>query len=125
MQINTPDINLQRELEQVAPEMAITDQPLANRCLSRSDRSPRLMLGGTGGLPQSPDSNYTSTTFSLTGVNPLPAMSTVKPLPNKGFTEEDTGIIAADTVVRTKDGSTLLVAKSQIASPTFCQPGKI
>ena len=125
VQINTPDINLQRELEQVAPEVVINDRPLVNRCLSRSDRSPRLILGGTGGLPQNPDSNYTSATFSLTGVNPLPVMSTVKPLPNtQGFTEEDNAIIAADTVVRTKDGSTLLVAKSQIASPTFCQARK-
>ena len=57
----TPD----NTLKQVDLELSDINETLANRCLSRQDRSPSLILGGTGGLPKTPDSNYNSATFSL------------------------------------------------------------
>ena len=123
IEINTPDINLQKELEATEPQIIVTPEAIANSCLSQRDRSTSLILGGTGGLPQNPNSSYNSTTFSLTGINFLPTLPTKIPVPNtQSFRATDLALIPADTIVRTKDGRTLLVSKARVAKPVFCQP---
>ena len=71
IQINTPDINLQKELEQSELEIFIAEQAIANSCLARSSQQGNFTIGNNGGLPKNPNSNYSDADFSLTGVNRL------------------------------------------------------
>ena len=58
VQISTPDINLQRELEQSKLMFLTAEQAIANSCLARSKRQASLTVGSDGGIPANSNSNY-------------------------------------------------------------------
>ncbi len=129
IQINTPDINLQRELEQSELEFLTTETALAKSCLLQDSQS-SLIFGGTGGLPESPNSEYSNANFSLTGVISLPQLNPssqsvteeTTPLSSSFWSSPSLPIIPANRIITTSDGRTLLVAGPHNSESLVCQP---
>ena len=129
IQINTPDINLQRELEQSELELLTTETALAKSCLLQDSQS-SLLFGGTGGLPESPNSEYSNANFSLTGVISLPQLNRssqsvteeTTPLSSSFWQSPTLPIIPANRIITTSDGRTLLVAGPHNSESLVCQP---
>jgi len=120
--INTPDIDFQKELEQLEQETFKTSSTALNLCLSQQNgRFSTVTFGGTGGLPQNPASNFTGSSSSLTGINSINSFANTNKLTPQNFYNQSRNIAPANTLVKTKDGKTLLVAKSQETKPVFCQ----
>lgn len=104
IQINTPDINFQKELEQSELEILTAEQAIASSCLARSNQQASFTVGGNGGLPKNSDSNYSDANFSLTGVGSLPT------IPEKAaLTQRNLALIPAEKMVSTTDGRIFLV----------------
>ncbi len=119
VQINTPDINLQNELEQSELELLTAENAIANSCLARSNRQGSFTIGNSG-LPKNPDSNYSDLDFSLTGVGSLPVI-TEKFAPNQGNNwQQHSVMIPAEKMVTTEDGRIFLVAAPQKTESLFC-----
>ncbi|WP_156114259.1 filamentous hemagglutinin N-terminal domain-containing protein [Myxosarcina sp. GI1] len=122
--INSPEISLQGQLEPREVEVVATEEALANSCLSRRDRRTVLTVGGSGALPRSPESNYSGTNFTLTGVQRLPQLSpeATKSPNTDSYRASQPAMIPADTLIETEDGKILLVnAKNSKAMPVFCE----
>ena len=126
IQINTPDINFQKELEQSELEILTAEQAIASSCLSRSSKQASLTVDGNGGLPKSSSSNYSDANFSLTGVGSLPV------IPQKAVAtqrDQNQALIPAEKMVETEDGRIFLVTApyakryplGQKAQSLFCQ----
>jgi filamentous hemagglutinin family protein len=121
IQINTPDINFQKELEQSELEILTAEQAIANSCLARSNQQVSFTVGANGGLPKSSSSNYSDANFSLTGVGSLPY------IPETAVTtprNQDQALIPAEKMVETKDGRIFLVTAPQKVKSLFCSPAK-
>lgn len=118
VQINTPEVNLQKELEQLEGELVSTEAIIANSCLSRSSQRSSFTLGGYAGLPKSPDSNYSDLNFSLTGIGSFPAVEQPESTQSNYWQQI---AIPASKMVTTEDGRVFLVAAPQKAESLFCQ----
>jgi filamentous hemagglutinin family protein len=113
--INTPDINLQRELEQSELKLLTAEQAIANSCLARSNQQASLTVGSNGGLPKSSNFHYSDANFSLTGVGSLPI------IPEKAaLTQKNQALIPAEKMVETQDGRIFLVASPKKAEFLLC-----
>ena len=122
VEINTPDINLQRELEQSEINFLTAEQAIANSCLARSSGQASFTVGGNGGVPKNPSSNYSDTNFSLTGVASLPTAIEQSSSIQTNIKQDNQSMIPAEKMVETEDGRILLVAASQKVESFFCQP---
>ena len=120
IQINTPDINLQRELEQSEANFLTVEQTIANSCLARSSGQANFTIDGNGGLPKNPDSNYSDTNFSLTGVGSLPSTIKQPSLTQANNSQYNQSMIPAEKMLGTEDGRIFLVAAPQKAESFFC-----
>ena len=121
IQIDTPDINLQKELELSEIKILTAEQAIANSCLARSSQQGSFTIDGNGGLPKNPNSNYSDAGFSLTGVNRL--TSTTKPpseIPENSR-QQNSSAILAQKMVETRSGRIFLVAAPQKAESFYCQ----
>lgn len=114
VQINTPEVNLQKELE-LEGELISTEATIANSCLSRSSQQASFTVGGDARLPKSPDSDYSDLDFSLTGVGSLPLEQSEPP---QSISWQQMAIPAAK-MVTTEDGRVFLVAAPQNAASLF------
>jgi filamentous hemagglutinin family protein len=118
IQINTPDINFQKELEQSELEILTAEQAISNSCLARSNQPASLTVRSNDGLPKNSNSNYSDTNFSLSGVGSLPAISE-KAVPTQK--NQNQALIPAEKIVATADGRIFLVTAPRKASSLFCQ----
>ncbi len=109
IQINTPDIDLQRELEQSELELLTTEEAVAGSCLARNNQQGSFTVNNGGGLPQSPDSNYSDLDTTLTGISSPPP--TTKP---------NASMLPAERMVKTRDGRVFLVAVPQKPESLLC-----
>jgi len=115
IQIDTPDINLQKELEQSDLEFVAVDQAIANSCLARGTGQTSFSINDNEKLPNNPNSNYSDANFSLTGVSSLPtnykqpSSAQVDNSQHKQFS-----VNPAEKLVETEDGRILLVAAPHI-----------
>ena len=126
--INALDNDFQKDLEQSSIDFAVVELNFAESCLVRSNRERRsFVVGGTGGFPLSPDSEYRDTNQTLTGIGSLPSGTNLSPQSSEFEFEDDTDwqpgdpIIPADKMIVTEDGRTLLVASPQKAKDLICQ----
>ena len=118
IEINTPDINLQKELEQLELELLTTEDAIANSCLARSNQQGNFVINAEGGLPKNPNYNYSDVNFSLTGVGGLPTTSLQR---NAEERERSSSIIPAQRMIRTESGKIFLVAAPVKAESLWCQ----
>jgi large exoprotein involved in heme utilization and adhesion len=129
IQINTPDINFQKELEQSELEILTAEQAIASSCLANNSQQASFTIGSNGGLPKSSDFNYSDANFSLTGVGSLPV------IPKKAAPvqrNQDQALIPAEKMLETADGRIFLVTApyakryplGQKAESLFCSPAK-
>ena len=121
IQINTPDIDLQRELEQSEVDFLTAEQTISNSCLARSSGQASFTVGGDSGVPKNPNSNYSDTNFSLTGVGSLPLPTIQPPLTQANNLQDNQLMIPAEKIVGTEDGRIFLVAAPQRAESLFCK----
>ncbi|WP_019505905.1 filamentous hemagglutinin N-terminal domain-containing protein [Pleurocapsa sp. PCC 7319] len=124
IQINTPDINLQRELEQSELEFFNAEQAIANSCLARSSGQVSFNIGGSDEFPKNPNSNYSDANFSLTGVGSLPTTDKQSPSTQADNSQYNQSTIPAEKMVETGDGRILLVAAPQKAESIYCHSAK-
>ncbi|MGL5077643.1 MAG: hypothetical protein ACRDBG_17705, partial [Waterburya sp.] len=125
IQINTPDIDLQRELEQSELELPTTEEAVAGSCLARSNRQGSFTVNNDTGLPKSPNSNYSDIDSTLTGISSLPAtakqpeateQSDAYGKPSDALragdwrSQQNTSMLPAERMVKTRDGKVFLVA---------------
>ena len=116
VQINAPDVNLQKELKQLEGELIATEATIANSCLTRSNQQGSFTISDDAGLSKSPDSHYSDVNFSLTGIGSL----LNQPRPTQSNSWRPIAIPAAK-MVATEDGRVFLVAAPQKAESLFCQ----
>ena len=120
--INTPDNDLQKDLEQ--PELNII--PLAetfnNSCLDKNRQRGSFVVGGTGGLPLNPNSEYSDSNSTLTGIGSLSRNTSVEPIIiEESNWQHGDPIIPANKMITTPDGRVLLVAAPEKAEDLLCQ----
>ena len=120
VQINTPEVSIQKELEQLEGELVVTDTVVANSCLSPSNQQGSFTISGNAGLPKNPDSNYSDVDFSLTGIN-LPNTIKQPVSPQSNYWQQNSAPSSASEIVRSKDGRVFLIAALQNAESLFCQ----
>jgi filamentous hemagglutinin family protein len=120
IQINTPDINLQRELEQLELELLTTSEAIANSCLARSNQQPSFTVNNGRGLPKSPDSNYSDLDSTLTGISSLPTNAKQPLEVSENNRKPNTSMLPAEKMVKTQDGRIFLVAAPQKPESLFC-----
>ena len=120
IQIDTPDINFQKELEQSELKLITADKAIANSCLARSSRQASLTIGSDGGLPKNSNSNYSDANFSLTGVDSLPDIPKEAAPNQKNFWQRNQSLVPAEKMVETEDGRVFLVTAPQKAESLFC-----
>ena len=121
IQFDTPDINLQRELEQSELEIITADQAITNSCLSRSNGQASFTISGNDEFPKNPHSNYSDSNFSLTGVGSLPTTIKQPSSTQASNSSNKQSMIPAEKMVETEDGRILLVAAPQTAESIYCQ----
>ena len=109
IQIDTPDINLQKDLEQSELEILSAEQAIANSCLARSSQQGSFNIGDNGGLPKNPNSNYSDADFSLTGVSRLTTTKQPSEIPDNSR-QQNSSAIPAQKMVQTESGRIFLVA---------------
>ncbi len=133
VEINTPETNLQKELEQLSANLIPTEEIIAKSCFTRRNQHRGTFVNtGTGGLPITPE----------TAINEFPVLDeaqtsprvNAKPLMEDGTPESPQPervwissvapwkpgepMIRGQKIIRTTDGRTLLVAA---ASPEDVQ----
>ena len=133
VEINTPETNLQKELEQLSANLIPTEEMIAKSCFTRRNQHRGTFVNtGTGGLPITPE----------TAINEFPVLDeaqtsprvNAKPLMEDGTPESPQPervwissvapwkpgepMIQGQKIIRTTDGRTLLVAA---ASPEDVQ----
>ena len=125
--ITTLSRDIEKELLQSEPYIIDIDEAIANSCLGERNRS-SFVVGGTGGLPYSPDTQYRDLDFKLTGVGSLPRKirndpqtlfpETIKQDVTTNEIEESW--IPATRAIRTKDGEIYLINSLQTAHSLLC-----
>jgi filamentous hemagglutinin family protein len=129
IQINTPDIDLQRELEQSELELLTTQEAIAGSCLARSNRQGSFTVNNDTGLPKSPDSNYSDIDSTLTGISSLPTTakqpeatesSHANGKRSEAVRQSNTSMLPAERMVKTENGRVFLVAAPQKPESLFC-----
>jgi filamentous hemagglutinin family protein len=110
IKINTPDLDLQKELEQSKLEILTTEEAIASSCLARSNQQGSFTVNNSPGLPKSPDSNYSDTDFTLTGMSSLPTTAKQPETIEPNNQPSNTSILPAEKMVETKNGRIFLVA---------------
>ena len=121
VQINTPDINVQRELEQSELELLTAEQAIANSCLARSNQQGSFTINDNGGLPKNPNSNYSDAGFSLTGMSRLPTTTRQPSEIPENSRHQNSSAIPAQKMIETESGRIFLVAAPQKAESLYCQ----
>ena len=130
IQINTPDINLQKELAQFELKLLTAEQAIANSCLARSNQQGSFTINDNGGLPKNPNSSYSDAGFSLTGVSRLTTTTTNQPSEiQENSRQQNSSAIPAQKMVETESGRIFLVAApyakryplGQKAESLYCQ----
>ena len=77
VEINTPDVDLQNSLTQLAANFASPDQVVAGSCIARRNvERGSFTVTGTGGLPRNPYEAISSR-YAVTNVQPLPGSSNI------------------------------------------------
>jgi filamentous hemagglutinin family protein len=120
IQINTPDIDLQRELEQSELELPTTEEAIAGSCLARSNQQGSFIVNNGTGLPKSPNSNYSDLDSTLTGISSLPQTTKQPEVIEKSDQQSNTSMLRAERMVETEDGRVFLVAAPQEPESLFC-----
>ena len=120
-QINTPDISIQRELEQSKLELLTTDEAIANSCLARSSQQGSFTINDNGGLPKNPNSNYNDANFSLTGVSRLSSTTKQPSEILENTQQQNSSAIPAQKMIETRSGRIFLVAAPQKAESLYCK----
>ena len=85
VELNTPDVNVQGDLNQLNTNFIDTEQAIASSCLARRNvEQGSFTVTGTGGLPQNPyeaiSGQYQLSTVQ--GLQPLPQQQASSPIPN-------------------------------------------
>jgi large exoprotein involved in heme utilization and adhesion len=85
VELNTPDVNVQGDLNQLNANFIDTEQAIASSCLARRNvEQGSFTVTGTGGLPQNPyeaiSGQYQLSTVQ--GLQPLPQQQASSPIPN-------------------------------------------
>ncbi|MGL6338259.1 MAG: filamentous hemagglutinin N-terminal domain-containing protein [Waterburya sp.] len=127
IQINTPDIDLQRELEQSELELPTTEETIAGSCLARSNQQGSFTVNNGTGLPKSPNSNYSDIDSTLTGISSLPTTAKQPKVTEEGdaygkrsYRQQNTSMLPAERMVKTENGRVFLVAAPQEPESLFC-----
>ena len=120
IQIDTPEIDLQKELEQSELEILTAEQAIANSCLARSSQQGSFTINDNGGLPKNPNSNYSDADFSLTGVSRLTTTNQPSEIPENSR-QQNSSAIPAQKMVETRSGRIFLVAAPQKAESLYCK----
>jgi filamentous hemagglutinin family protein len=118
IQINTPDINFQKELEQLELEILTAQEAIAGSCLAHSNRQGSFIVNNSARLPKSPDSNYSDIDSTLTGISSLPATAKQPEAVEEsdalraGYAnrQPNVSMLPAETMVKTENGRVFLVA---------------
>ena len=119
--INTPDINLQQELEQSELEILTAERAIANSCLARSSQQVSFTINDNDGLPKNPNSNYSDTNHSLTGIGSLPTTEKrATEIQGNGW-QQRYSTLPAQRMIEAKDGRIFLVAAPQKVESVYCQ----
>jgi filamentous hemagglutinin family protein len=120
IQINTPDIDLQRELEQSELELPTTEEAIAGSCLARSNQQGSFTVNNGTGLPKSPNSNYSDLDSTLTGISSLPQTAKQPEVIEKSNRQLNTLMLPAERMVKTENGRVFLVAAPALPESLFC-----
>jgi large exoprotein involved in heme utilization and adhesion len=120
VQINTPDINLQKELEQSELKLLTTEEAISSSCLARGNQQGSFTVNNSPGLPKSPDSNYSDLDTTLTGIRSLPATVKQPETIDLNNQPSNSSMLPAEQMVETPDGRIFLVAAPQSAESLFC-----
>jgi filamentous hemagglutinin family protein len=110
IKINTPDLDLQKELEQSELEILTTEKAIASSCLARNNQQGSFTVNNSPGAPKSPDSNYSDTDFTLTGMSSLPTTAKQPEAIEPNNQPSNTSMLPAEKMVETKNGRIFLVA---------------
>lgn len=121
IQINTPDITLQPQLEILELKLVATDKAITNSCLARSSQQGSFTINDNGGLPKNPNSNYSDAGFSLTGVNRLTSTTKQPSEIPENSRQQNSSAIPAQRMVETESGRIFLVAAPQKPESLYCQ----
>jgi filamentous hemagglutinin family protein len=120
IQINTPDIDLQRELEQSELEILTTEEAIASSCLARSNQQGSFTINNGSGMPKSPNSNYSDTDLTLTGMSSLPTTARQLEVIESNNQQPRLSMLPAEKMVETSDGRIFLVAAPPKPESLFC-----
>ena len=124
VQINSPEVNLQKELEQSELELLTTDIAIDNSCLASSNQQGSFTIGSNDGLPRNPNSNYSDTNFSLTGIGSRTAPMKQPSEIIKNNRQQKFLMIPAQKMIETEEGRIFLVAAPVMSESLFCQSAK-
>jgi filamentous hemagglutinin family protein len=120
IKIKTTDLDLQKELEQSELEILTTEEAIASSCLARKNQQGSFTVNNSPGFPKSPDSNYSDTNFTLTGMSSLPTTAKQPEAIESNNQSSNTSMLPAEKMVETKNGRIFLVAASQEPESIFC-----
>jgi filamentous hemagglutinin family protein len=120
IKINTPDLDLQKELEQSELKILTTKEAIASSCLARSNQQGSFTVNNSPGAPKSPDSNYSDTDFTLTGISSLPTTAKQPEAIESNYQPSNTSMLPASKMVETPDGRIFLVAAPQEPESLVC-----
>lgn len=123
IQIDTLEIDLQKELEQSELEFLTAEQAIANSCLARSSQQGSFTINDNGGLPKNPNSNYSDADFSLTGVSRLTTTNQPSEISENSQQQNHSAhsAIPAQKMIETESGRIFLVAAPQKAESLYCK----
>ncbi|MEN9520266.1 MAG: hypothetical protein RLZZ381_2854 [Cyanobacteriota bacterium] len=120
IKINAPDLDLQKELEQSELKILTTEEAIASSCLARSNQQGSFTVNNSPGAPKSPDSNYSDTDFTLTGISSLPTTAKQPEAIESNYQPSNTSMLPASKMVETPDGRIFLVAAPQEPESLVC-----
>ncbi len=119
--INTPDINLQKELEPSKLEFITANEAIANSCLARKNQKGSFTVNRHDSFPRNPNSSYSDTSYSLTGIDSLTTTTKQPTQIQLKNSPSHQSIVPAEKMVETEDGRIFLVASPRKAESFFCQ----
>ncbi|MEY2832308.1 MAG: hypothetical protein RLZZ574_1566 [Cyanobacteriota bacterium] len=120
IQINTPDLDLQKELEQSELKILTTEDAISSSCLARKNQQGSFTVNNSPGLPKSPDSNYSDLNSTLTGMSSLPTTVKQPEAIDSNNQQPNTSMLPAQRMVETPDGRIFLVAAPQEPESLVC-----
>jgi large exoprotein involved in heme utilization and adhesion len=110
IQINTPDLDLEKELEQSELEILTTEEAISSSCLARGKQQGSFTVNNSPGFPKSPDSNYSDLDSTLTGMRDLPTTVKQPEAIDSNNQQPKPSMLPASKMVETPDGRIFLVA---------------